>query len=114
MTGQGALVFLGGQLTASASISAGSMALGRNWGAYGAAAFLHTQLGAHIKPVGWLAMGSNTLDTARFSEFQTTGPGASASALAARASQSKQLTTQDAANYTLTKIFGAWVPSYSK
>jgi pectin methylesterase-like acyl-CoA thioesterase len=108
------LVFLGGQLTAASSISAGSMALGRNWGAYGAATFLRTQLGAHIKPVGWVPMGTNTLDTARFSEFQTTGAGATASAIAARASQSKQLSTQEAASYTLAKIFGAWVPSYSK
>lgn len=108
------LVFLGGQLTAASNISAGSIALGRNWGAYGAAVFLRTQLGAHVKPAGWVPMGSNTLDTARFSEYKTTGPGASASAIAARASQSKQLTDQEAANYTLPKIFGSWVPSFSK
>ena len=70
------LVFLGGKLTAASAVSKGSMALGRNWGAYGAAAFLKTQLGAHIKPVGWVPMGENTLDTARFSEYQTTGDGA--------------------------------------
>ncbi len=58
-------------------------------------------------------MGTNTLDTARFSEFQTTGPGASPSALA-RAAQAKQLSTAEAANCTLSKIFGAWMPSYSK
>jgi pectin methylesterase-like acyl-CoA thioesterase len=108
------LVFLGGELTAASSISAGSIALGRNWGAYGAAAYIQTKLGAHIKPAGWVAMGTNTLDTARFSEYKTTGPGASASAIAARASQSKQLSDQEAANYTLAKIFGAWVPSFSK
>ncbi len=108
------LVFLGGELTAESSIAAGSMALGRNWGAYGSAAFLHTKLGAHIKPAGWVPMGTNTLDTARFSEYQTSGAGATASALAARASQSKQLSASEAANYTLAKIFGTWVPSYSK
>ena len=108
------LVFLGGQLTAVASIKAGSVALGRNWGAYGAAAFLNTTLGAHISPVGWQPMGSNTLATARFSEYRTVGPGASASALAARASQSKQLTAEQAATYTLDKIFGSWRPSFSQ
>ena len=59
-------------------------------------------------------MGEATLVTARFSEYQTTGDGATASAISARASQSKQLTAQEAGNYTLAKIFGAWVPSYSK
>jgi pectin methylesterase-like acyl-CoA thioesterase len=108
------LVFLGGKLTAASAVSKGSMALGRNWGAYGAAAFLKTELGAHIKPVGWVPMGENTLDTARFSEYQTTGDGATASAISARAPQSKQLSTAEAGNYTLAKIFGSWVPSYSK
>lgn len=108
------LVFLGGKLTAASTVSKGSMALGRNWGAYGAAAFLKTQLGAHIKPVGWVPMGENTLDTARFSEYQTTGDGATAGAIQARASQSKQLSAAEAGNYTLAKIFGTWVPSYSK
>lgn len=105
------LVFLGGELTADASVKAGSVALSRNWGAYGAAAFLNTKLGAHISAVGWSPMGTNTLDTARFSEYKSTGPGANAGA---RASQGKQLTDQQAANYTLATIFGAWVPSFSK
>ena len=105
------LVFLGGQLTADTSVKAGSVALGRNWGAYGAAAYLRTTLGAHISGVGWSPMGSNTLDTARFSEYKTTGPGATPSS---RASQSKQLTDQQSSNYTLATIFGAWVPSFSK
>ncbi|MES1188540.1 MAG: pectinesterase family protein [Myxococcales bacterium] len=105
------LVFLGGQLTADASVKASSVALSRNWGAYGAAAFLHTTLGAHISAAGWSPMGTNTLDTARFSEYKNTGPGAST---AGRAPQGKQLTDQQAASYTLSTIFGAWVPSFSK
>jgi pectinesterase len=105
------LVFLGGELTADASVKAGSVALSRNWGAYGAAAFLNTTLGGHISAVGWSPMGTNTLDTARFSEYKTSGPGAKPGS---RAPQSKQLTDQQAANYTLTTIFGGWVPSFSK
>ncbi|HEY5376247.1 MAG TPA: pectinesterase family protein [Polyangiaceae bacterium] len=108
------LVFLGGQLTAASGISAGSVALGRNWGASGAAAYLHTKLGAHISPKGWEPMGTNTLTTARFSEYKTTGAGASASAIAARAAQAKQLSDQQAANYTLDKILETWLPSFSK
>jgi len=105
------LVFLGGQLTADASVKSGSVALSRNWGAYGAATFLKTTLGAHISPVGWSPMGDNTLDTARFSEYKTSGPGANTGA---RAAQSKQLSDAQAANYTLSNIFGGWVPSFSK
>ena len=105
------LVFLGGQLTADTSVKAGSVALSRNWGAYGAAAFLHTALGAHISAVGWSPMGTNTLDTARFSEYKNTGAGANT---AARAPEAKQLTDQQAANYTLTTILGSWVPTFSQ
>jgi pectinesterase len=56
-------------------------------------------------------MGDNTLDTARFSEYKTSGPGANTGA---RAAQSKQLSDAQAANYTLSNIFGGWVPSFSK
>lgn len=78
------LVFLGGALTASSGVSAGSVALGRNWGANGAATYLNTTLGAHISAVGWQPMGTNTLDTARLSEYITSGAGATAQKLAAR------------------------------
>ena len=107
-------MFLGGSLTAASSVAAGSVALGRNWGAYGAAAYIKTALGAHINPVGWLAMGANTLDTARFSEYQTTGAGATAANLARRAAQSKQLTATEAAAYSIAGIFGAWTPTFSQ
>jgi len=106
------LVFLGGELTADSGIS--NVALGRNWGAYGAATYVKTTLGAHINPVGWLAMGSNTLDTARFAEFQTTGSGASSANLAKRASQSKQLTSSEASAYTVAGVLAPWTPSFSE
>jgi pectinesterase len=61
--------------------------------------------------VGWVKMSENTLDTARFSEYLTTGAGANP---AARALQSKQLTSAQAATYTIANIFGSWTPSYSK
>ncbi len=108
------LVFLGGELTAASGVASGSVALGRNWGAYGAAAYIKTALGAHINPVGWLAMGTNTLDTARFSEYQTTGAGATAANIAKRAPQSSQLSATQAAGYTVPNIFGAWTPTFSQ
>ncbi len=105
------LVFLGGQLTADGSIADGSMALGRNWGAYGAAAFLHSELGRHISGVGWVKMSDNVLATARFSEFETMGPGANPGA---RAPESRQLSADEAAVYTADQLFEDWVPSFSR
>lgn len=105
------LVFLGGKVTAASSVSKGSVALGRNWRPYGAAAYIRTELGQHISAVGWVKMSENTLDTARFSEYLTTGAGANPSA---RAPQSKQLSAAQAATYTISNIFGTWIPSYSK
>lgn len=104
------LVFLGGKVTAASTVSKGSVALGRNWGAYGAATYIRTELGQHIAPVGWVKMGDNTLDTARFSEYLTTGAGANPSA---RATQSKQLSASQAAAYTISNILGSWTPSFS-
>jgi len=105
------LVFLGGKVTAASSVAKGSVALGRNWRPYGAATYIRTELGQHISAVGWVKMSENTLDTARFSEYLTTGTGANPSA---RAPQSKQLTAAQAATYTISNIFGSWTPSYSK
>lgn len=105
------LVFLGGKVTAVSSVAKGSVALGRNWRPYGAATYIRTELGQHISAVGWVKMSENTLDTARFSEYLTTGAGANPSA---RAPQSKQLTAAQAATYTISNIFGSWTPSYSK
>jgi pectin methylesterase-like acyl-CoA thioesterase len=104
------LVFLGGELTAASSVSSGSQALGRNWGAYGAAAYIGTVLGKHISTAGWSPMGSNTLATARFSEYQTTGPGSHPTQRA----QSKQLTSAEAAAYTVDNILGSWTPTFSQ
>ncbi|HSC66147.1 MAG TPA: pectinesterase family protein [Cellvibrio sp.] len=105
------LVFLGGKVTANSNVAKGSVALGRNWRPYGAATYIRTELGQHISAVGWVKMSENTLDTARFAEYLTTGAGANPSA---RAPQSKQLSASDAAKYTISNIFGSWTPSYSK
>lgn len=105
------LVFLGGKVTAASNVGKGSVALGRNWRPYGAATYIRTELGQHISAVGWVKMSENTLDTARFSEYLTTGAGANTSS---RAPQSKQLTAAQAATYTINNIFGSWTPSYSK
>ncbi|ACR11667.1 pectinesterase [Teredinibacter turnerae T7901] len=105
------LVFLGGQLTKASAVRDGAVALGRNWGAYGAATFIGVYLDTHIAPEGWRPMGSNTLDTSRFSEYQNTGPG---SATSQRAPQSNQLSASQASQYTVDNILSPWIPSFSQ
>lgn len=105
------IVFLGGSLTAASTVSAGSQALGRPWGAAGSTTYLNTTLGAHISTVGWVAFNTNTVAGARFAEYKTTGPGAHPTQ---RAAGSSQLTDTQAAQYTIANIFGGWVPTFSQ
>jgi pectin methylesterase-like acyl-CoA thioesterase len=104
-------VFLGGQLTADSSIKAGAVHLGRPWGPYAAAAYIQVSLGSHIAPAGWTIMSNNDLSKTRFSEYQSTGAGANSTK---RAPESHQLTADQAAGYTVAKVFPSWVPSYSQ
>ncbi len=105
------IVFLGGEATAASSVQTASVALGRNWHAYGATAYLGTVLGKHISDAGWSPMGQNTLATARFSEHETSGPGAKP---AKRAPESKQLTDGEAAAYTVENILAPWQPTFAE
>jgi pectin methylesterase-like acyl-CoA thioesterase len=101
------IVFLGGKFTAVAGVK--SVALGRPWGADGFSAYLNVDLGSHILPAGFVVMSGNQPQNARFHEYGSTGSGANSSSRS-----SYQLTAAQAANYTLTKIFGSWTPTYSQ
>jgi pectinesterase len=103
------IVFLGGKFTAASGVAAKSVALGRPWGADGAAAYLNVNLGAHIVAAGFVAMSSNQPQDARFHEYQSTGSGANASARS-----SYQLSASQAASYTVANILAGWTPSYSQ
>jgi pectinesterase len=86
--------------------------LGRPWRAYGAVAFVRCDLGDHIRPEGWDHWGNPENEkTARFSEYKSTGPGANS---AARVKWSRQLTDEEAANYTVKNILAGkdkWDPT---
>jgi len=105
------IVFLGGKATAGSNVRSGHVALGRNWRPYGSTTFIRVNLGDHIAPEGWRAMGDNTLYTSRFAEYQSSGPGANPSM---RAYPSRQLSDAEASKYTVSNIFENWVPLYSK
>jgi pectin methylesterase-like acyl-CoA thioesterase len=102
------IVFLGGHFTATSGVS--GVALARPWGAEGAAAFLGATLDGHILAAGFTSMSGNDPANARFGEYQSTGAGANASAR-----PSYQMSATEAANYTVSKIYGgSWTPSYSQ
>ncbi len=85
--------------------------LGRPWRPYAAVAFLNCYLGAQIDPAGWFNWNKPEREkTARYSEFESTGPGADP---AARVKWSSQLSASEAKEYTLKAIFagnGGWNP----
>ena len=73
--------------------------LGRPWRPYSRTVFLRCWLGEHILPDGWsIWNGNRNHETAYYAEYQSEGPGAHP---AARVAWSHQLTTEEAANYTM-------------
>nr|QBM92063.1 pectin methylesterase [Pratylenchus penetrans] len=97
------LVFRRCNLTAEANVT--SMYLGRPWRPYAATIFANSWLGAHILPAGWsIWSGNNNHETARYAEYNNTGPGAGT---AGRVSWSRQLNDTEAAELVPSVIFGA-------
>ncbi len=85
--------------------------LGRPWRPYAAVAFINCEIGDHIIPAGWNNWGKPENEkTARYSEFNSTGPGANPKA---RFPWTKQLTPDEAAGYTVSAILSGkdgWDP----
>ncbi len=119
------LVFLGCKLTgdpapwtkaagpsASALTTAPMADLGRPWRPYACVTYLDCWLGDHIKPAGWDNWRNPTNElTARFSEFNSTGPGANP---AARVKWARQLTQAEADKITVESVLGGtddWNPA---
>jgi len=77
--------------------------LGRPWRPYAQTVVIHSELGSHIDPAGWLEWsGNNNHETAYYAEYDCFGPGY---VLESRVSWSHQLTAEEAAEYTLENIF---------
>jgi len=100
-------VFMNCKLTADTTLN--KVSLGRPWSPTASVTYLNCWLDKHILSEGWnnWKNPANEL-TARFSEFNSTGPGANTTG---RVPWSKQLTEAQAANFTLQKIFGTWYPA---
>ncbi|MDQ3813979.1 MAG: pectinesterase family protein [Armatimonadota bacterium] len=95
--------------------------LGRPWRPYGNVAFINCQMGDHIRPEGWNNWGKvENEKTARYAEHGsrtldaklpdgTIIPGKPLD-VSKRVPWARQLTTEEAAQYTLANIFGGWNP----
>jgi pectinesterase len=85
--------------------------LGRPWRPYASVTYLNCEMGAHIKPEGWNNWRNPTNEqTARFSEYNSIGPGANPDQ---RVKWSKQLTKEQAESIAVESVLGgkdAWNP----
>jgi pectinesterase len=86
--------------------------LGRPWRIYASTIFLNTEMSDVIRPEGWNDWKKpGTHQTARYAEFDSTGPGGSPKQ---RADWAKQLTKAEAAAITPRKVLGGadgWNPN---
>lgn len=95
-----------------ADTAATKVYLGRPWRPYAKTVFIETEMGAHILPVGWNNWNNPENEkTALYAEYKSTGPGANAGQ---RVKWSKQLSSNEASEYSIENIFGKWNPSGNK
>ena len=85
--------------------------LGRPWRPYASVTYLNCELGDHIKPEGWNNWRNPTNElTARYAEYNSTGPGANPDQ---RVTWAKQLTKDEAEKITVESVLGGsdhWHP----
>ena len=88
--------------------------LGRPWRIYAGTIFLNSEMSEVVRPEGWNDWKKpETHQTARYAEYNSTGPGASP---ANRVAWAKQLTSQQASAITLNRVLGGaddWRPQTS-
>ena len=85
--------------------------LGRPWRPYASVTYINCEMGDHIKPEGWDNWRkAENEKTARYAEYNSTGPGA---APQKRAAWSKQLTKEEAEKITIESVLSGkdgWKP----
>ncbi|NTE04908.1 pectin esterase [Agrobacterium tumefaciens] len=107
-------VFLDCKLIADQSVN--KVYLGRPWRPFAKTVFIRCALGKHILPEGWNPWKGDKMfpdkeKTTFYAEYKSTGEGASP---ATRLSWSKQLSHQEARNYSVKNIFSGtdhWNPT---
>lgn len=97
----------------SANTSSSAQAdLGRPWRLYASVVYLNCDIGGHIKPAGWDNWRNPTNElTARYAEYNSTGPGANTDK---RVKWAKQLTKDEADKITVKAVLAGsdgWNPT---
>ena len=96
-------VFVNCKLTADSGIM--GVSLGRPWRPFAKVVYLRCNIASHISPAGWDNWRNPENEkTAFYAEYRCFGPG---SDIPGRVSWSHQLTDEQAAQYTVQKIFAA-------
>jgi pectinesterase len=99
-------VFFDCKLTADTNIN--KVSLGRPWSPTASVTYINCWMDKHIIPEGWNNWKNPTNEaTARFAEYNSSGPGANKDA---RVKWTKQLTDEEVKQYTLKNILGEWNP----
>jgi polygalacturonase len=103
------------RLTAEAEVR--NVWLGRPWRPYAKVVFLNTEMGAHIEAAGWREWHpgeTNSITTAFYAEFNSSGPGGKASG---RDTHTRQLSAEEAARYEVRRYLAGpdhWDPLAQK
>ncbi len=99
-------VFFDCILTADSNIN--KVSLGRPWSPTASVTYINCRMDKHIIPGGWDNWRNPANETtARYAEYNSSGPGANASA---RVKWSRQLSDEEVKKYTLKNILGDWNP----
>ena len=99
-------VFFDCKLTSDSNIN--KVSLGRPWSPAASVTYINCWMDKHIIPEGWNNWKNPANEaTARYAEYNSSGPGANKEA---RVKWSKQLTDEEVKQYTLKKILGEWDP----
>lgn len=99
-------VFFDCKLTADSNIN--KVSLGRPWSPAASVTYINCRMDKHIIPEGWNNWKNPANEaTARYAEYNSSGPGANKEA---RVKWSKQLTDEEVKQYNLKNIFGEWKP----
>lgn len=86
-----------------------NVSLGRPWRPYAQVLYMHCYMGPHIKAEGWSNWNNtNNYQTARYAEFENTGPGANASG---RVPWAQQWSATKIKDITIKNVLNNWLPS---
>jgi pectinesterase len=99
-------VFFDCKLTADSSTT--KVSLGRPWTPTASVTYINCWMDKHIIPEGWNNWKNPANEsTARYAEYNSTGPGSNPNA---RVKWSRQLTAEEVKKYTIRNILGTWDP----